>query len=512
MTATLRAAEADQTAPPTTAPTPPAERLTSKLPSDAVTGWVTTLVIGLIAGLTRLWAVDFPHLKIFDEAYYPPNAQQMLRQGYETSLGRLFVVHPPLGKWCIAIGIKLFGDNTVGWRVPTGVAGTIAVIILIRVVRRMTGSTLFGGIAGLLLALDGLSVVMSRTSLLDIFIQTFVIAGFACLVVDRDVVRARLLEAIMLDPWDGAGRPPVPLGPRPWRLAGGILLGASCGVKWSGVYFLAGFAILSVCWDRAAYKAAGVRKPTRTTAVRALPAALWSLGVMPIVAYLGTWTGWFLGENGYDRHWAATHPSRHFGFVPGALRSLWHFHAEMLTFHESLGSYHPYRSQPWAWLVDGRPVDFYYPGTKKHPVTGCGASSCVRQINALGTPAVWWAFVPAILWMLWILFSRRDWRAGVVLMAFAAGWGAWLENIGRTMFFFYMIPLVPFLAMGVTLALGDVLGRAGAGDRRRIVGLALVGTYLFLVILDFAFMWPVFIGLDINQQAWQNRMWFSSWI
>ncbi|PZS29070.1 MAG: hypothetical protein DLM58_16055, partial [Pseudonocardiales bacterium] len=51
-------------------------------------------------------------------------------------------------------------------------------------------------IAGLLLALDGLSLVLSRTALLDIFLQTFVLAGFGALVVDRDQVRARLAGLI----------------------------------------------------------------------------------------------------------------------------------------------------------------------------------------------------------------------------------------------------------------------------------------------------------------------------
>ncbi|MGI9092221.1 MAG: dolichyl-phosphate-mannose--protein mannosyltransferase [Mycobacteriales bacterium] len=508
-TGTVLADRAVDELPPPEGPRSALERLQSVLPSDRLAGWVTTMVVGLLAGVLRLWSVDYPHAKIFDEVYYPPNAQQLLQQGYESSPGRLYVVHPPLGKWCIAAGIKLFGDNTVGWRVPSGVAGAIAVVILVRVVRRMSGSTMIGGIAGLLLAIDGLSVVMSRTSLLDIFIQVFVVAGFACLVVDRDQVRSRLAEAVAATP-EEPFRSRVAIGPRPWRLAAGVLLGASCGVKWSGVYFLAGFAIMSVLWDRGALRTAGVRRPALTTALRDLPAALWTLGVMPVIAYLATWTGWFLGENGYDRHWAETHPSAHFGFVPGALRSLWHYHHEMLSFHEGLGSYHPYRSQPWSWLVDGRPVDFYYPDT--HTLHGCGQSQCVRQVLAIGTPALWWAFVPMILWMLWLLVSRRDWRAGAVLMAFAAGWGAWLENTGRTMFFFYMIPLVPFMAMGVAFALGDLLGRANAWTTRRLVGLVLVAGYLALVVADFVYLWPILTAQKITLTAWQHRMWFGSWI
>lgn len=481
------------------------ELLTPRLPQDRALGWVVTIVVTAVAGFLRMWAVGFPDQKIFDEVYYPKNAVELLRQGYENNPGHLFVVHPPLGKWCMSLGIELFGDTSFGWRFMGAVAGTLAVLLLIRITRRMTGSTLLGGIAGLLLALDGLSVVMSRTALLDIYLQPFILGGFAALVIDRDQVRARLAEAVANDgPVTGVG---PHLGPRPWRLFGGVLLGAACSVKWSGVYFLAGFAILSAFWDRGARRSAGVPAPTSAALVRDVPAAVWSLAVVPVGTYLLTWTGWFLGANGYDRHWADGRGGT-WSFVPAALRSLWHYHAEMLKFHDSLSSYHPYRSQPWAWLVDGRPVNFYYPKN----VTGCGSASCVRQIVALGTPAIWWAFLPAVIWMLWLALSRRDWRSITVLTAFAAGWGTWLINTGRTMFFFYMIPLVPFLIIGVTLVLGQVLGTSTASERRRTVGLIALCVYLGLVVIDFAWLWPVLSGQKISYSDWQARMWFSSWI
>ena len=69
-------------------------------------------------------------------------------------------------------------------------------LLIIRVVRRMTRSTLLGGIAGVLLICDGVSHVQSRSALLDIFQAVFVLGAFACLVADRDQVRARLAAAV----------------------------------------------------------------------------------------------------------------------------------------------------------------------------------------------------------------------------------------------------------------------------------------------------------------------------
>ena len=59
----------------------------------------------------------------------------------------------------------------------------------------MTRSTLLGCVAGLLMALDGLELVLSRTAILDIFVMFWVLAAFGLMVIDRDRTRARLAAA-----------------------------------------------------------------------------------------------------------------------------------------------------------------------------------------------------------------------------------------------------------------------------------------------------------------------------
>jgi dolichyl-phosphate-mannose--protein O-mannosyl transferase len=496
-------------APAATRPLTRLERLRVPMPPDRLASWVATLAVTGVAALLRLWGVGFPNEKVFDETYYATEANDLIRQGYENNPGYMFIVHPPLGKWLIAAGIKVFGDSTVGWRVPAAVAGSLCVLILVRVVRRMTRSTLLGCVAGTLLALDGLSVVLSRFALLDIFVALFVLAGFACLVVDRDAVRERLARAVEAGATSATVWRAPGLGLRPWRLAGGVLLGLSCAVKWSGIWFLVGFGLLSLVWDFGARRSAALGRPLAVSAVRDLPGATLTLGVAPVAAYLLGWSGWFLGENSYGRHWADTH-AEYWSWLTGPIRSLIHYHWEMWHFHKGLESPHPYQSSPWSWLVTGRPVLFYYPS--KPAVTGCGAESCVRSVLAVGTPALWWAFVPAVLWCGWLALSRRDWRGTTVLVAFAAGWAAWFLTPGRTMFLFYMAPLVPFLVIGVTLALGDVLGRANSTELRRLVGLLAVSGYVALVAVDFGWLWPILTGQLSSYEAWHARIWFGSWI
>jgi dolichyl-phosphate-mannose--protein O-mannosyl transferase len=491
-------------------------------------GWALTAGLALLAALTRFWALGFPGSKVFDEVYYATEAQELLRYGYEDNRGYMFIVHPPLGKWLIGVTSALWGNNSLGWRVAPAIAGVVGVVLITRITRRMLRSNVFGAIAGLLLTADGLSLVLARTAILDIFLQTFVLAAFGALVIDRDRMRARLgqLVAAGADLTDGAPS----LGPRPWRVVAGALFGAACAVKWTALSFFVAFALLSLFWDRAALKSAGVRRPNRNALRRAAAPALGSLLVTPVGVYLLSYLGWFTGENSWGRHWADTHgPSTHldlFGvhvpftwaWVPDPIRSLGAYTLQAYRFHEGLTSGHTYQSNPWSWLVLGRPVDFFYDGTSK----ACGASSCSREILLIGTPLLWWAFVPMLLWLAWHWFTTRDWRAGAVWVAFLAGWAVWFQDLKRTMFLFYMAPLVPFLIIGLTLGLGVMLGRGyrRTGDelrdaraiRRRRWGIAGVSAYLGLVIADFAWMWPILTGGLLTYDQWHAHMWLPSWV
>ncbi|HYO36745.1 MAG TPA: phospholipid carrier-dependent glycosyltransferase [Geodermatophilus sp.] len=482
------------------APRPRLDRV-PPLPADGRLSWLLALGLGLLTLAGRLVGISYPRTLLFDEAYYPPEAQELLIWGHEYNRGYTFIVHPPLGKWLIAAGEHLFGYTSLGWRFPSAVAGAVAVVVLVRLARRLTGSTLLGLVAGLLLALDGFAFVISRIGLLDVFLQVFVVSAVACLVVDRDRVRARI-----------AGSLPVPatgfrLGPRGWRIAAGLLFGCACAVKWSGLYFLAFAAVLSLFWDRAAWRAAGVPRPTATTLRRGLPGATWALAAVPVLTYLASFTGWFLGETAQGRWWAQRNPGTAFPWIPDALRSWWHMHVEWWAFHTGLSSPHPWESGPWTWLVNGRPILLWNP----QGLTDADGDQVIRYILMLGTPTLWLAFAPALAWAAWRIVARRDPVAVLVAVMVAAGWGTWFLNPERTMFVFYMAPVLPFFVLGVTLVLQDVLGRPDAPAWRRTAGLATVSAYVAVVAGTFAFFYPVLAGRPLSHAEWLLRMWFPSW-
>ena len=68
----------------------------------------------MIAALLRLVGLTTPKGYIFDEVYYPTDAWDMLQHGVEwdeKNNGPAYVVHPPLGKWLIALGEQVFGNT-----------------------------------------------------------------------------------------------------------------------------------------------------------------------------------------------------------------------------------------------------------------------------------------------------------------------------------------------------------------------------------------------------------------
>src|ERR1700733_10156828 len=263
-------------------------RLITPMPDDRLWGWIGPLLVTLFAGWLRFDRLSVPNAVVFDETYYAKDAWSILTHGVEWNLvpnanqliiaghtnifkacsGTVcaeYVVQPEVGKLLIAVGEWMYGLTTLGWRLAPAVFGTLAVLVMCRVARRLTRSTLLGCTAGLLLSLDGLEFVLSRTGILDIFLMFFVLAAFAALVVDRDVSRARLAEAVVLQPSDEAG---PGLGIRKWRVAAGILIGLACASKQYGVWYILAFAGLCIAWDLGARRVVGLRGYVRGALVR----------------------------------------------------------------------------------------------------------------------------------------------------------------------------------------------------------------------------------------------------
>jgi dolichyl-phosphate-mannose--protein O-mannosyl transferase len=273
----------------------------------------------------------------------------------------------------------------------------------------------------------------------------------------------------------------------------------------------------------------GVRRPVlRAALVDAVP-AFFSLVGVALVVYLATWSGWLLHAHAYEvalsdtqygPYWGSYLERDARGFLPEltqSLRSLWHYHHDVYSFHTRglSDATHSYQSHPGGWLLLNRPVGVEVeldiaPGTQ-----GCAAamgSTCLRQVILLGTPVLWWGGCLALLYAVYAWLGRRDWRFGLAVVGVVSTWLPWLRYDDRPIFSYYAVATLPFLVVALTLVLGKLLGASTASDRRRLLGGTAAGVFVVLVLANFAWFWPIYTDELIARGDWLRRIWFRTWI
>lgn len=471
-------------------------------PAGGWAGWRGPLAATGLAALIRLPFLGQPHAIIFDETYYVKDSLSLLSFGHERKViegadatllasggenfqsiftdAASYIVHPPVGKWVIASGEAIFGATPFGWRIAIAILGILSVLLTARIARRLTNSNFIGTVAGLLLALDGLHIAMSRTALLDTSLSFFVLCAFGFLIIDRDSVNS------------GSSKN--------WRWAMVIALGLACATKWSGVYFAAAFGILMLVWDyeRRSKRLEGLKV---WLAKDFLPALLMPLAIIAI--YISSWVGWFRSTGGWNRYWAQENDVT--SWLPDALVSLIHYHKEMLSFHTNLVTPHSYASNPWSWPLMIRPTSFYY---EANPT--CGAEKCSQEVIPLGNPLIWWAGAIALLIIIYFAVARRHSAALPIAVAFAAGWVPWLFFAERTTFSFYSVVFIPYTVMALALVL--YFANESVQSHKPIAWRWPTLSFVIVAALMTAFFYPILTGHSISYEMWQLRMWLPSWI
>lgn len=546
------APDADSTTPPASERPLPARhpRWADRLTTPAA-GWVATAIATILAAVIRLPGLDNVRTLIFDETYYVKDAWSLLTLGYEGTWAKDvdaafaagdvsglstvggYPVHPPTGKWLIALGMKIFGQaDPVGWRIAAAICGIITVFLLCRLAQNLFRTPALTLLAGLFLATDGMAIVMSRTSILDGFLTMFALAAFLCVVKDQETSRPRLLAK--LRDWDGLGAPrqgwsdlrtylirqdrrPFAIGPnagnRPWLLAAGVLAGLSCSVKWSGIYALAFLGLFVALREVTCRWRAGHPSPIRG----ALLADIWWAFILmvptAILTYIASWFGWF------------AHPAAHGhgrsgipGFA-GSLADLWLYHKEMWTFHNGLSTPHTYQSSPYTWLAQYRATSFHWANGPE--VTGCASGTCATDIVALGNPLLWWIGIGALIVVLWATVRYRNWRTGVITLGYISLYVPWLAYAHRTIFTFYTVAFAPFVALAVAWLIAILAGWVTADGqpltaplprRTELTGWVLAAVLTIMILACAAYFMPLWRADVVDYSFWRAHMWLPSWI
>ena len=420
---------------------------------------IAPIIIAIASLALRLINLATPKGFVFDEVYYVDGARDFLKYGVEVTGSKPeFIVHPPVGKWLIASGIKVFGDSEFGWRFATAIFGVLLILIFARLVHVLFYSPLLTGIAAFLMACDGLVLVHSRTALLDLFLTVFVLLA-------------------------------VYLWHQQWHWLASIAIGLAIGTKWSAVYYLVVLLFISLYRIFSKHPSRELIRPTLIKFIQ--------YGFLPVTVYISTWAGWFISNRGWDRQWS-----------PNIVKSWIHYHSEMLGFHTGLTEKHSYQANPWSWMIMGRPTSFFYASPKS-----CGNDSCAQEVLALGTPLLWWAGTIAVavvigFWIRSLIYRKSDAALNIAVLGITAGYLPWFFFQQRTVFTFYAVIFEPFMILAIIYCAKMLLD----SSMKSGVSQALVAAFVAIIFLNFIYFLPLFTGEVITYDAWLSHMWITSWI
>jgi predicted membrane-bound dolichyl-phosphate-mannose-protein mannosyltransferase len=371
-------------------------------------------VLLIFSFVTRMFWLDLPkHGLIFDEGYYVNAARVILelpvkegdsywdrQPGLDPNQE-----HPPLGKLLIAGSMAIFGDNGIGWRLPSVIAGMVVLVALWLALRATGASRWLALLAVFLVSQDNLSFVHGRIGVLDIM----------------------ALAPALLASWLALERR--------WLLAG-VLIAIALLVKLTAMYAIGAIGLLWLLMELPGFWAAR-RVPLRSLAG-------------PIV-FVVTSVVLFVGGLGIlDSHW-----SEH-------KNPLEHIH-HMITYGAKLsqpvgtvGICPHADSRPWQWLVNDCQIQYFR--TDVSTTVGKELKSRYATIDFRGTmnELLTGALPVATLFTIWLAWRKRDTTALWAVTWAAANWLPYLMlavSSNRIMYIYYFLPTVPAVATAIAVLL-----------------------------------------------------------
>lgn len=408
------------------------------------TGWRTWSIAGLAAAGTiasRAPHLTRPGILVFDELYYAEQAREIAIWGVE----RGHTVHPPLGKWLIAAGVRAFGFTPLGWRIVPLLAGGVVVGATVVAARRLVSSDALALLAGLIVATDGIAVVDGRLALLDGLLAALTTAGLAVILAT-------------------ASRP----AEEPLRLRAsitlGCLLGAATAVKWSALPLVA----LSALWLGWRVRR---RRPPGPVRRRELTRVGLTLGALPLAVYALTYvpTLFAYHDSGVRREVCAGRAVCDDSLL-GRIEGIAADQVRIARFHHDLQPRNRFAASALHWVVQTHPTALLVSTCDGRGDPVCAGDDrpgamTVRRIVAAGNPLVWVTGTESLVACAAVAWRRR--RAPIALPPAWAGamWLPWIAG-ARGGYSFYAVVVVPTLALATVSVLGMLDARArriGAG-------------------------------------------------
>jgi predicted membrane-bound dolichyl-phosphate-mannose-protein mannosyltransferase len=337
------------------------------------------------------------------------------------------------------------GRHAFAWRLPGVLAAGLMAFFIVLIARRLFASRTVALIAGAVVLLDGSMFAQARIGMNDIYIASFLVAGWYFVIAAYDPRRSSAVDLLIA----------------------GIALGLAAASKWAAFYALAGLGLMSIvvtayAWGR---ERPGTGGPFDLLALRwrRVPNALFLLAcfaVVPLLIYVASYARWFGGPT-IPYQWSLVEVTQ-----------------QMYWYHSSLTAPHPAGSPWWSWPLVLKPV-YWYLGTP--------GGNATAVIYDTGNVVLFWGGIAASVWATVTAVRTRSFGLIVLVFALLTQYVAWVP-ITRVLFFYHFFTALPFYLLILAAALA-ALWEAG---RRRAVTV-----YLALAAAAFVFFYPFISGQPV---------------
>ncbi|MCU0948035.1 MAG: phospholipid carrier-dependent glycosyltransferase [Porphyrobacter sp.] len=420
------------------------------------------LIIPLALGVAAAWRLSLPSQPFFDEIHYLPAAREVLHWWQTGTGGWVNPEHPPLGKYLLALGIALMGDDAIGWRIMPLIFGMTALGAGMRAMWHASASR-FACIAfGVLLASGFALFVQTRIAMLDIFMAAFLL------------IAAWQFAAAIRQPETGR-----------WRLAvTGVMLGCAMASKWNAALLamLPGLTFLIARARAGRRRLFRSRRGAPVPGITLIEACVW-LGAVPLVVYALA----FVPAYGMGTPLRPSLVSEH-GLIGAQI--------QMLHLQASVIEPHTYMSTWPQWVLNSRGIWYFYEL----------ADGSQRGVLLIGNPLTMLLGLPALAWCALAGSARRDAARLAAVIGYGVSLGLWVIAPKPVQFYYHYLMPGTFLLAALALTLADLRrsGQAGALLAWSVLGGSLAVFAWFLPILSAA-------PLAEGPMSFMRWMWLDSW-
>lgn len=344
--------------------------------------------------------------------------------------------------------------------------GVLMVPALYLLAKRMFKETWISIAVTLLFAFDFMHFVQTRIATVDVFVTFFIMVAYYFMLryLETNFYEMKLSKTF------------VPLG------LCGIAMGLSWACKWTGIYASAGLCILFFAHMLRRYEGMTKSHQFGPLFLRTIGFCCIFFVMIPVVIYVLSYIPFV---DGTDRSLIAK--------VIEAQKA-------MYGYHSVLEAAHPYGSTWYQWPIMYRPIWYY-----------AGAIGDLREgISAFGNPLVWWAGIPAAIYMLYLAACKRDQKASFLIIGYLSQYAPWIL-IKRVVFIYHYFPSVPFVVMMIAYALYRLANIKQGAWKKQIQTLTWV--YVAIAIGLFILFYPVLSGMPIRPEYAENYLkWFDTWV